>query len=97
MGISKTDVTAQNLPLPCEDYFAETEEEELIMYADKFHSKNPQFNSFESYSEHISKFGEDKVKKFAELAEKFGVPELNELAQKYNQPIKEGMQFPQSK
>ncbi len=30
----------QNLPVPPADYLAETPEERLVMYADKFHSKS---------------------------------------------------------
>lgn len=31
---------SQNLPVPPADYLAETAEERLVMYADKFHSKS---------------------------------------------------------
>ena len=39
VGLSRDDVITQELPLPPADYLAETGEERLVMYADKFHSK----------------------------------------------------------
>ncbi len=49
VGITMDQIIEKNLPLPVKDYIAETLEEELVMYADKFHSKTPKFNSFDSY------------------------------------------------
>jgi uncharacterized protein len=87
VGITREDVQNQQLPLPLSDYSPQTIEERLVMYADKFHSKTPRFNSFESYSKFTRKFGEDKVKKFEKLAQEFGKPDLNTLSEKYQQPI----------
>ncbi len=86
-GITKDDVVRQNLPLPVADYLAETMEEKLIMYADKFHSKDPNFNTFDTYVAFVSKYGEDKVRNFNALAELFGLPDLAPLVAKYNHPI----------
>jgi uncharacterized protein len=74
-----------------QDYEAETIEEELVMYADKFHSKAtpPNFNTFEHYKRTIAKFGQDKSDKFAELAEKLGVPDLEPLIAKYGHLVKD--------
>lgn len=85
VGITKHDITSQNLPLPEQDYEAETPEEELIMYADKFHSKTepPYFNPYEWYKKYVAKFGGGKVQKFEQMAEKFGVPDLVPLIEKY--------------
>lgn len=87
VGISKEDVLSQHLPLPPQNYLAETLEEKLIMYADKFHSKTPKFNTFASYAEYVKKYGEDKIEKFEKLAELFGVPDLEPLAEKYHHPL----------
>ena len=62
---------------------AETVEERLVMYADKFHSKNPKFNSFESYRKIALKFGEENAQKFDNFAKEFGVPNLDKLANNY--------------
>lgn len=85
-GLTKTDVIDQKLPLPVADYLAESDEELLIMYADKFHSKTtpPYFNSYEWYRKDVAKFGADKVAKFDAMAEKFGKPDLAPLSKKYS-------------
>lgn len=87
VGLSKRDIKDQALPLPYEDLLAECTEEELVMYADKFHSKHPRFNSYESYIRSVSQFGKHKAERFEQLASKFGIPDLEALAKKYNQPI----------
>jgi uncharacterized protein len=87
VGLTREDIAAQNLPLPDEDLLAETKEERLVMYADKFHSKAPQFNTFESYTKTVSKFGAGKASQFASLANEFGIPALDDLSAKYGHPI----------
>lgn len=91
-GLTAEDVAAQELPIPPADYLAETDEERLVMYADKFHTKGiprPFFNSFEECRESLGRFGEDKVEKFDALAEQFGKPDLAPLIDTYGHPIKE--------
>lgn len=87
VGISKDDIKKQNLRLPLKDYIAKSLEEKIVMYADKFHSKTPQFNSFDAYGKHIKRFGENKFKKFHELSQLFGIPDLEPLVRKYNHPV----------
>jgi uncharacterized protein len=91
MGLTRQDIIKQGLPLPLQDYQAETIEEELVMYADKFHSKNtpPNFNTFEHYKQTVAKFGQDKSEKFAQLAEKFGAPDLAPLIAKYRHAVRD--------
>src|SRR5215813_12177153 len=50
-GLSRDDVLRQKLPLPVDDYLAESAEEKVVMYADKFHSKTtpPVFVTAASY------------------------------------------------
>jgi uncharacterized protein len=87
VGLPKEEVVKYIPNLPPNDYVAETMEEKLIMYSDKFHSKTPQFNSFNSYSKYVRRFGEDKVEKFAKLSRLFGIPDLEPLAEKYHHSI----------
>lgn len=77
VGISREDVRRQVLPIPVDDYLAESGEEELVMYADKFHSKTdpPKFVSADSYSASVRRFGEDKVATFASMRERYGEPD----------------------
>lgn len=78
VGLSLQDVVQQALPIPAGDYFAETVEEELVMYADKFHSKSspPEFVTAAAYQDAVLRFGADKSMRFAALVERYGEPEL---------------------
>jgi len=78
VGISREDVLQQGLPLPAGDYLAETGEETLVMYADKFHSKTtpPQFLTASAYAARVRRFGEDKVAAFEAMRARFGEPDL---------------------
>ncbi len=81
MGLTRQDIRTQKLPVPEGDYLAETAEEELVMYADTFHSKRtpPVFLSADSYAASVARFGEDKVIRFKELRARWGVPDLGPL------------------
>ncbi len=81
VGLTRQDIRDQGLPVPEGDYVAESAEEELVMYADKFHSKRnpPVFFSADSYAASVARFGEDKVTRFKELRTRFGVPDLAPL------------------
>ena len=90
VGITKEDILTQQIPIPMNDYVAESDEELLIMYADKFHSKShpPQFNSYEWYMQYVERFGKDKPPKFNVMAEKFGKPNLKSIQIIYKHPIR---------
>jgi uncharacterized protein len=78
MGLSREDVRRQGLPLPAGDYLAESGEEQLVMYADKFHSKTdpPALVTAAAYAASIRRFGEDKAATFAAMRGRFGEPDL---------------------
>jgi uncharacterized protein len=78
MGLSREDVRRQGLPLPAGDYLAESGEEQLVMYADKFHSKTdpPALVTAAAYAASIRRFGEDKAATFAVMRGRFGEPDL---------------------
>lgn len=85
VGISRDDVRNQRLPLPVADYLAESAEERLVMYADKFHSKTrpPVFITAASYAVRIRRFGEDKAAAFEALRDRFGEPDLASFVARY--------------
>lgn len=85
VGLSADDIVQEKLPLPQKDYLAETPEERLVMYADKFHSKTqpPQFNSVAWYGDHVAQFGENKRRQFMAMVHEFGEPDLGVLAKQY--------------
>lgn len=90
VGITAADVTEQGLPLPVADYLAETAEERLVMYADKFHSKSspPSFVTSDTFVAAVSRFGADKPVRFAALAREFGEPNLTGLASEFGHPVR---------
>ncbi|MEV5642943.1 HD domain-containing protein [Streptomyces flaveolus] len=76
VGVTKEDVLKQGLPLPVADYLAVTDEERLVMYADKFHSKSrpTAFLTADEYASQVRRFGEEKVTAFQALRAEFGDP-----------------------
>jgi uncharacterized protein len=89
VGLTREDVLRLGLPLPPGDYLAETDEERLVMYADKFHTKTtpPTFVTATSYLAYVERFGADKVAQFAALVEQFGEPDLEPLARHHRHPL----------
>ncbi|MDA0563620.1 HD domain-containing protein [Streptomonospora sp. S1-112] len=89
MGLTSRDVLRQHLPIPVGDYLAESEEEALVMYADKFHSKTdpPVFLTPAAYAATLRRFGKDKVSKFAAMRERFGEPDLTPFIDKYGHAL----------
>jgi uncharacterized protein len=89
VGLSRDDVLSQGLPLPPADYLAETGEEELVMYADKFHSKTapPAFITAASYAAGIQRFGEAKAMAFEAMWQRFGEPNLSPFINKYGHAL----------
>ncbi|WP_329003809.1 HDIG domain-containing protein [Kribbella sp. NBC_00709] len=82
VGITRDDVVRQALPIPVDDYLPRTPEEELVLYADKFHSKRtpPVFVSGDTYAEEVARFGPDKVLRFGALRDRYGDPSLDALS-----------------
>ncbi|NVI86650.1 HD domain-containing protein [Actinomadura sp. BRA 177] len=89
MGLTRDDIVRQGLPVPPGDYVAESGEERVVMYADKFHSKTnpPTFVSAETYAVHVRRFGAEKVAAFAAMREAFGEPDLKPLAAAYGHAL----------
>lgn len=93
VGLSEQDVIEQGIPIPVADYTARTDEERLVMYADKFHTKKnppndpPCFCTFDWYRDSVQQFGQDKAEKFDNLAELFGKPDLNPLSERFSYKI----------
>ncbi len=89
-GITAAAIEREHLPLPFTDYLADTAEEQLVMYADKFHSKfRPCFNSFAWCQKSAAKYGEDSIARFEKLVEAFGVPDLEQLIKKYQHAVRD--------
>ncbi|MEV5962941.1 HDIG domain-containing metalloprotein [Kribbella sp. NPDC051952] len=83
VGITRDEVLRGALPIPVDDYVPGSGEEELVMYADKFHSKRtpPVFVSGASYQVAVGRWGEEKAATFAALRARYGDPELAALGE----------------
>jgi len=94
VGLTEQDVKDQGLPIPVADYTARANEEKLIMYTDKFHSKSnppidsPYFCTFDWFRNSVQKFGPDKAVKFDASADLFGKSKLSTLSKQYEHAIK---------
>jgi uncharacterized protein len=75
VGISLEDIRQFNLPLPERDMRPVTLEEEIICYADKFHSKNGapegQHKTFEEIEKSLKAIGDTQWNRFREWALRF--------------------------
>jgi uncharacterized protein len=89
VGLTRDDVLRQELPLPPADYLAETAEERLVMYADKFHSKltPPALVTACAAAERLRRFGEDKVAAFEAMRTAFGEPDLGPFRVAYGHRV----------
>lgn len=92
VGISADDVFRQELPLPPRDYLAETPEEVLVMYADKFHTKTepPALLTANAYAASVRRFGEDKVAAFESMRTSIGEPDLSPFVTAYGHRVADG-------
>jgi uncharacterized protein len=90
VGLTREDVVRQGLPLPPADYVAETREETLVMYADKFHTKTtpPSFLTADAYAASVRRFGEDKVAAFERMRAAFGDPDFLPFRAAYGQGLR---------
>ncbi|GAA2632084.1 HD domain-containing protein [Paractinoplanes durhamensis] len=89
VGLTRDDVERQHLPLPLGDYLAETPEERLVMYADKFHSKTtpPVFLTSVAYAARAARFGPGHAARFAEMVTEYGEPDLTDLTDRYRHAL----------
>jgi len=89
VGLTAQDVVRQELPLPPADYLADTAEETVVMYADKFHTKSspPAFLTADAYAASVRRFGPDKVAAFAAMRAALGQPDLAPLAAAYGERV----------
>ena len=76
-GLSVQDIIESGFELPHRDMIPITLEEKLICYADKFYSKSDKYliipKSPEKIRKKILKYGEEKLKKFEEFVNLFGI------------------------
>jgi uncharacterized protein len=88
MGITKQEILDNKWALPTRDFTPKTIEAELLCYADRFHSKEPIFNSYDTFLSGLSSELPEQAKKFEVAAQRFGIPDIAALAERYQQPIR---------
>jgi uncharacterized protein len=89
VGLTREDIERQQLPLPVTDYLADSGEERLLMYADKFHSKStpPVFVTAPTYAKSVGVFGAEHAVRFSEMVAEFGEPDLTALARRFGHEV----------
>lgn len=87
-GLTKQEIKDYDWRLPLKDYLPQTIEAQIVGYADCFHSKHPVFNSFNYYYSNLEKNLPMQAKNFKILSEKFGIPDVQSLAEQYHQSIR---------
>jgi uncharacterized protein len=92
VGLTREDVLRQRLPLPPAGYVAETGEETLVMYADKFHSKTspPALLTADAYAASVRRFGAEKAAAFSAMRARYGDPDLAPFARAYGHRVRLG-------
>jgi uncharacterized protein len=77
VGLTQKEIEEKILPIPGRDMIPLTIEEQIICYADKFFSKDTEFlmkeKPIEQVRHGIAIYGNDKLKRFDEWAERFGL------------------------
>lgn len=87
MGLSADEIKERKWKLPYADFTPETQIGELLCYADRFHSKHPQFNHPERFIEKLSKDLPRQAEKFQQALNQYGRPDVEALAKEYGHPL----------
>lgn len=89
VGLTREQVQAQGLPLPAGDYTPTTLEQEVVMVADKYHSKSvpPKFLTVDAYTAKAARYGEDNRRRWLELVARYGVPDVPALARQFHMRV----------
>lgn len=92
VGITKAECIQQNLPLEPQDYLPETVEQEIVLLADKFHTKSvpPRFVSVHTARARVEKFSPENIARWDKLVACYGVPcesDIAKLAAHYSMEI----------
>lgn len=89
IGLTKEDIQNLKINASIKDYIPITLEEEILCFADKFHSKYPAFSTFAEKRGSLLKYGEINGLMMDRFRMKFGLPNLKQLQKKYDSWQKE--------
>lgn len=85
VGITSQDILNYGLQLPVDEYMPRTEMQKLITYTSKFHSKAPKFKTVDMIITALERHGHEKVERFNELMQQYGLPDIGPIEQKYDE------------
>lgn len=88
LGLTKQEIVDTPWVLPARDYEPDTIEGKLLCYADRFHSKHPTFNAYDSFLQGLKQGLPLQAAKFEAWSKRFGIPDIDTLAKKYNQAVR---------
>ena len=83
VGITKENIHINHLPLPERDFIPITLEEELVCYADNFHTKSPAFCEYHEIEINLNKSYDGNIARLSYMVSKFGIPDLTKIKKKY--------------
>lgn len=92
VGLDREQVERQGLPLPIADYTPRTTEQEVVMVADKYHSKSipPRFLTAGAYGRKAARFGEANRRRWESLVRRYGTPDVQTLARRFHMAVEDG-------
>lgn len=90
IGLTARMVQDQDLPLPVADYVPVTLEQDLVMYADKFHTKSDpaEFVGFDRCIRRAAKHGEANARGMRDLIDRYGMPPVEAGAAEYGMVLR---------
>ncbi len=83
VGLTVLDIENGNLPLPKVDMIPISLEEEILCYADKFHTKYPSFLGFDEQRKQLGKYSDINPIIIDRFKMKFGIPDIEDLIEEY--------------
>lgn len=89
VGLTREQVIEEHLPIAPDDYVPMNLEQEVVMVADKYHSKSvpPKFLTPATYAKRAAKYGKVNEERWQELVRKYGAPDVAALAQEYKMKL----------
>lgn len=88
LGLTEAEIRGADKAFPYKNYEPKTIEGRLLCYGDRFHSKKPIFNRFDTFYNNMLTSFPGQAEKMKLWGEEFGKPDVEALAKKYNHPIK---------
>lgn len=88
LGLSAEEIRQRDLAIPYKNYFPKEIEGRLLCWGDRFHSKHPLFNRYDTFKAKLSSDLPLQAEKMDKWAKEFGIPDVEALAKKYGHPIK---------